>query len=178
MIYHPMMRFYTNTHPIMNFILPARAVLMTVGNIWGSRGPNIPWGLTATVSILPLSLNSSTNCSRGKSHLKLHDWQKERFVDCIYPHVNYLFVKYLCLGIVVHGTCCIRQILCSILDVSSLVDHTGTAGQHQPPHTCLETRLQECLRPSYIHSMEQLSVQCGREKQRAIRYVLQLSAIL
>ena len=35
--------------PIMNLVFPARAMRTVVGNMWGSRGPNIPWGRTATV---------------------------------------------------------------------------------------------------------------------------------
>ena len=52
-------------HPMMNFIFPDFAALTTVGTSWGSRGPNIPWGLTATVKIsLPSKppLDSSTIC--------------------------------------------------------------------------------------------------------------------
>ena len=51
---------------MMNFILPALAALITVGTIWGSRGPNIPWGLIATVkSSWPpeIPLASNTSCS-------------------------------------------------------------------------------------------------------------------
>lgn len=33
---------YFNTNPMMNLVLPARAMRMAVGSMWGSRGPNIP----------------------------------------------------------------------------------------------------------------------------------------
>lgn len=36
-------------YPMMNFILPLRAVSTRMGTSWGSRGPKIPWGRIATV---------------------------------------------------------------------------------------------------------------------------------
>jgi len=45
----PSQKHVLNIHPIMNLVFPARAIRTVVGSMCGSRGPNIPWGLIATV---------------------------------------------------------------------------------------------------------------------------------
>jgi len=58
--------------PIMNLVFPARAMRTVVGNMWGSRGPNIPWGRTATV-LRVSELAARTACKwRTVTHTHTH----------------------------------------------------------------------------------------------------------
>lgn len=57
---NPLVSFHTlygiPTYPIIYFIFPALVVFAMVGTVWGSRGPNIPWGRMATVNSPPTPL--------------------------------------------------------------------------------------------------------------------------
>lgn len=63
------------TYPMMNFILPLRAVSTRIGTSCGSRGPKMPWGRMATVR-KPFSLSqasrTSWNTKDSGQHSTLH----------------------------------------------------------------------------------------------------------
>lgn len=54
-----------STYPMMNFILPLRAVSTRIGTSCGSRGPKMPWGRMAAVR-KPFSLSQASSTSWSK----------------------------------------------------------------------------------------------------------------